>query len=605
MATTLGSMAEDSIIKLKENGVLVDFYIAKHNYESGRNGSGRTLLVRKECYDKRKWHSSDVNAYATSDIDTWLNGTYKKLFDADIQAAMGETTFHYTPGNGDTTKTTLKRAVFLLSATELGKTNKYLNAEGTALSSTVIDLLEIAYIGGSAVVQWTRSPNTNLTTNTWILGYDGGLSHNYCSYSIGSRPAFTLPSTLCVSDDGSVSVNTAPTTPGSISVPPEISGGTTISVSWAASSDAEGNLAGYIVEKSTNGGSTWTEIYRAQSTATSTNDNVVFGTASVMYRVKAFDTEGLESGWRTSSNITVTNNRAPTAPASITVPMTVQGGADLVISWGAATDSDGNLAGYELERWRYGGAGWEQIFRGNARAFTDHIEKGWTVVFYRVRAYDSNNAYSGYTTSQERMVNNNTAPVITCGYPSGSDLGTKAYGFTVDYSVNDEDGDAVTATEAIDGVTKRTFQATPKQSCSFQIAGDYFQRVLNGKHILTVTADDGKAATVHKLTFTKEVTKATITLETPMDADGEITLAILSVMGSIPADAKYKVEVTNNGKDDLPAWQDVTAEVRAGANIVFANHTAKNGFAFNFRVTVERGGSGVGGYITSVQGGFQ
>ena len=35
MATvTLGSKAEGSIIKLKENGVLVDFYIAKQNYES-------------------------------------------------------------------------------------------------------------------------------------------------------------------------------------------------------------------------------------------------------------------------------------------------------------------------------------------------------------------------------------------------------------------------------------------------------------------------------------------------------------------------------------------------------------------------------------------
>lgn len=33
MATvTLGSKAEGSIIKLKENGVLVEFYIAKQNY---------------------------------------------------------------------------------------------------------------------------------------------------------------------------------------------------------------------------------------------------------------------------------------------------------------------------------------------------------------------------------------------------------------------------------------------------------------------------------------------------------------------------------------------------------------------------------------------
>ena len=54
---------------------------------------------------------------------------------------------------------------------------------------------------------------------------------------------------------------------------------------------------------------------------------------------------------------------------------------------------------------------------------------------------------------------------------------------------------------------------------------------------------------------------------------------------------------TNNGKDAQPVWQDVTAAVKTGANIIFENHTASNGFAFNFRVTVERGSSGVGGYI--------
>lgn len=33
--TTLGNKSTGSIIKLKENGTLVDFYVAKHDYESG------------------------------------------------------------------------------------------------------------------------------------------------------------------------------------------------------------------------------------------------------------------------------------------------------------------------------------------------------------------------------------------------------------------------------------------------------------------------------------------------------------------------------------------------------------------------------------------
>ena len=51
--TTLGNKSTGSIIKLKENGTLVDFYVAKHDYESSLNGAGRTLVVRKDTYDDR------------------------------------------------------------------------------------------------------------------------------------------------------------------------------------------------------------------------------------------------------------------------------------------------------------------------------------------------------------------------------------------------------------------------------------------------------------------------------------------------------------------------------------------------------------------------
>ena len=90
-----------------------------------------------------------------------------------------------------------------------------------------------------------------------------------------------------------------------------------------------------------------------------------------------------------------------------------------------------------------------------------------------------------------------------------------------------------------------------------------------------------------------------------MEADGAITMCALSVSGSIPADADFTVEVANNALDDTPVWEDCTAAAKLGVNHLFANQTAENGFAFNFRVSVSRGASGKGGYITSVQGGFQ
>lgn len=190
--TTLGNKSTGSIIKLKENGTLVDFYVAKHDYESSLNGAGRTLVVRKDCYDNRVWDNGNVNAYASSDLDTWFNGTYKNLLDPAIQTAIGTTKFYYTPGNGNNTVGTLERAVFALSLTELGQSHTYANTEGSALP--IASTLRIAYRNGSPTTQWTRSPDTGNTYRAWWLDSDGSIYNNYCHFSFGSRPVFTLPS---------------------------------------------------------------------------------------------------------------------------------------------------------------------------------------------------------------------------------------------------------------------------------------------------------------------------------------------------------------------------------------------------------------------------
>ena len=617
-SVALSSKAVGSIVKIKVNGTLRDFIVVQQGkpssiYDESCNG---TWLLMKDLYESRQWHSSNVNDYANSTIHSYLNSTFLNLIDANIRAQIRQAKIPYRPGSGTSMNVNsgangLSAKIFLLSNIEVGGNPSwgYLPSDGAKLAyfefdnNTSANNKRIAYLNGSAAYWWLRSPRANGSYYAWFV-YSLGDSNGAvgCSNTYGIRPALILPSTLLVSDDGSVNTNTAPTTPASIDVPGTIQGGSTITISWGASTDKESNLEGYILERSTDGGNSWSQIYQGNSL--STTNTVPFGTGSVMYRVKAYDSDGLSSGYKTSGQVTVKNNVAPTSPNGITVPNTVMGGSTLTVTWGAASDQDGNLAGYSLERQVDGGS-WSVIYTGNTLSHTDTITKGWATVAYRVRAYDSDNAYSGYVTSQERTVNNNTAPAIVCASPSGSDLGTKDAGFMVSYSVSDVDGDTVTVTEAIDGVTKRTFTATLDGSNSFNVTGEYFMKLLNGDHTLTITADDGKASTVHSLTFTKEVTGASVTLEEPMEADDQITICVLSVAGFIPSDAEYKVEVTNNANDDTPVWEDCTTEVKAGANYVFENKTAANGFAFNFRVTAERGESGIGGYITSVQGGFQ
>ena len=613
---TLSSKAIGSTIKLKVNGSARNFIVVHQGkpssvYDDSCNG---TWLLMQDIYENRAWHSSNTNDYANSTIHSYLNSTFLNLFESNIKNAIKQVKLPYRKGSGTSTTVTsgsngLSAKIFLLSATETSFDFSYMpSGEGAELAyfkgcaDNSSDSKRVAYLNGSAAGWWLRSPYCNISHYALCVYSSGDWSYDFCSDSLGIRPALILPSTLLVSDDGTVSTNTAPSTPGSISVPSSIMGGTNISISWAKSSDAESNLAGYKVERSTNGGSSWSQIY--QGTATSTTNNVAFGTTSVMYRVKAYDTEGLESGWRTSSLVTVVNNNAPSAPPSIAVPKDVKGGSTLVISWTAASDSDGNLSGYILERSTDGGSSYTQVYKGNALTYTDTITKGWSTVMYRVKAYDSYNAQSGYTTSTKRTVDNNTAPTITTS--SAANLGTKSSGFTISYSVDDKDaGDTLTVTEKLDGTTKRTYTATRKTTNSFAVTGEYFQKITNGSHTMTVTVTDGKATVTKTFTFTKAVTAASITLAKPMEADAQITLCAITVGGLIPADAVFKVEVTNNGKDSSPVWEDATTEARNGRNHLFTNQTAANGFAFNFRVTAERGASGESGYIASIQGGFQ
>lgn len=613
---TLSSKAIGSTIKLKVNGSARNFIVVHQGkpssvYDDSCNG---TWLLMQDIYENRAWHSSNTNDYANSTIHSYLNSTFLNLFESNIKNAIKQVKLPYRKGSGTSTTVTsgsngLSAKIFLLSATETSFDFSYMpSGEGAELAyfkgcaDNSSDSKRVAYLNGSATYWWLRSPSCNHFNNALCVNSSGDWGYGSCSSSGGIRPALILPSTLLVSDDGTVSTNTAPSTPGSISVPSSIMGGTNISISWAKSSDAESNLAGYKVERSTNGGSSWSQIY--QGTATSTTNNVAFGTTSVMYRVKAYDTEGLESGWRTSSQVTVVNNNAPSAPPSIAVPNDVKGGSTLVISWTAASDSDGNLSGYILERSTDGGSSYTQVYKGNALTYTDTITKGWSTVMYRVKAYDSYNAQSGYTTSTKRTVDNNTTPTITTS--SAANLGTKSSGFTISYSVDDKDaGDTLTVTEKLDGTTKRTYTATHKTTNSFAVTGEYFQKITNGSHTMTVTVTDGKATVTKTFTFTKAVTAASITLAKPMEADAQITLCAITVGGLIPADAVFKVEVTNNGKDSSPVWEDATTEARNGRNHLFTNQTAANGFAFNFRVTAERGASGESGYIASIQGGFQ
>ena len=192
----LSSLAEGTLIQIKENGSGVPFYVAKHNYESGLNGAGRTLVARKECTQKMAW-GTGKNAYAGLTLDNWLNNTYKPTLDSAVQKLIGTTTFYYTYGVKENKIITLIRSVFIPSLAEYGFTASGYNTEGSALP--IAYTLQVGTINGTACAQWTRTPYTGGNTQVAYLttnhSYSGSVSSDPFA---GARPIFTLPSTAMV-----------------------------------------------------------------------------------------------------------------------------------------------------------------------------------------------------------------------------------------------------------------------------------------------------------------------------------------------------------------------------------------------------------------------
>ena len=193
----------------------------------------------------------------------------------------------------------------------------------------------------------------------------------------------------------------APSIPTNIYYPVSINSYNAVSISWSSVSGA----TSYVLERALHGTSSFIQVY--SGSGTSYSDRIPSGATKAQYRVKAVNSGG-SSGYKTGNlaNVYYTKpNVAPTTPSSISVPSTVYGGKAFTVSWGKSTDSDGNLSGYKLEQSYNSGSTWTQVYQGSATSTSITIPFGATTrVLYRVKAYDSDGAESGYKVSSKSDV---------------------------------------------------------------------------------------------------------------------------------------------------------------------------------------------------------
>ncbi|MDM3872286.1 hypothetical protein QSV34_13100, partial [Porticoccus sp. W117] len=256
--------------------------------------------------------------------------------------------------------------------------------------------------GGS----WSTVHNSSSTSRS-----ESGLGNGVWEYRV--RACNSAGSCSGYSGTDSTQVAIAPGVPGTASISPGTSYNGSHTLTWGASS---GSVTKYDVDKRFNGGS-WSNAYDGTATSRAFSG---LATGTHQYAIRACRTTGSYtncSGWRYSSNATVT------APAAVSQPNAPTNDNDgtYSVSWNNSTGA----TSYQLQRQTNGGS-WSTIQNTSA---TSRSESGLgnAVYGYRVRACSSVgcSAYSSVDTTQV---------AITPGVPSSITTPGTNYSGTVSLS---------------------------------------------------------------------------------------------------------------------------------------------------------------------------
>ena len=270
--------------------------------------------------------------------------------------------------------------------------------------------------------------------------------------------------------------------PAAVTLPSSIMGGDTVTVTVTPSAGkVYGGTVSYTWQYRLDGGA-WQSL--ASGTAATQQLTVPAGTNTVEVQVRANDDLGFTSStWVSSGAVSVTNNLAPTAPGSIDVTAPVAG-QPVTVTLTAATDPDGTVAAYVIER-SVDSGDWQQVQNSAALTFTETVGADWQSVQYRAAAVDDEGAQGPYIESQVLPVS--TGAVTLTGPASGQgehaqpfDLGPITLGVTPAPS-----DPAVQLTVLLDGA--ETVRAS--QAAGDEITLRVDPRVMaRGAHTITVTA---------------------------------------------------------------------------------------------------------------------
>ncbi|HYL67284.1 MAG TPA: fibronectin type III domain-containing protein [Nitrosopumilaceae archaeon] len=185
-----------------------------------------------------------------------------------------------------------------------------------------------------------------------------------------------------------------------------------IDLSWTASSDLL--ISGYMIERSTDGGATWSTIVSdTGNTATTYSDTGLAASTTYTYRVSEVSSIGTSSPSNTAS--ATTQSPQATAPQSPTgLKASTVSSSQINLSWTAPANNGGSaITGYMIERSTDGGTTWSTTVANTANTSTIYSDKGLTAsttYIYRVSAINSVGTSSPSNTASATTSAASTAP---------------------------------------------------------------------------------------------------------------------------------------------------------------------------------------------------
>lgn len=216
----ISQLSVGSSVYMNVNGTKTEFLVVHQGKPSSTYSTtfdGGTILLSHEMIEGQMWHDSDVNDYANSTLHSYLNNDFLAQFDTNIQSVIKQVKVPYRQGSGTSQTVTsgengLSCKIFLLSGAEVGFTSSdapYIPTdEGAKLSyflsgdsQSACDRRQ-AVLDGQLQDWWLRSPYCNGSTRAYEVNSAGQDYGRNCSSKLGVRPAFVVPNTTKVSDDG-------------------------------------------------------------------------------------------------------------------------------------------------------------------------------------------------------------------------------------------------------------------------------------------------------------------------------------------------------------------------------------------------------------------